>query len=457
MNASDEGRHWKRLVELVPGACAIVTITGEFVSASRSFFRLLERSDVHAKSLSDVFLFAEGEDVGAFLRGFASSSTLTAGSLTVVVEGEEERCIKCRGGLLQASGAGAPVLLMIHFESREKAVEKFAALDEKLTQLSNEVQRRRQVEGALRELNEVLEARVEERTSELSNTHTALMEMSRKAGMSEVATGVLHNIGNVLNSVNISSTMVERKLADSMLSKIQRAGERIQSRIVDLSCVQSDDRELGKLVEYVVRACSAQMDLEREVIRETREMKEYIRSIKEIVAFQQEHAKHVRAIEEVLPRRAVEQSLKLYKNSLAREGIEIIEEYGYTASIQTDNSKLVQVLTNFIANARDAIRMSAKNSGHRLRISTRAVSEGQIAFSISDTGIGIPEEHLSNMFTHGFTTKPDGHGFGLHSCALHAQDLGGEIQVYSGGLDMGARFELILPIEPATGGESVEC
>jgi signal transduction histidine kinase len=78
-----------------------------------------------------------------------------------------------------------------------------------------------------------------------------------------------------------------------------------------------------------------------------------------------------------------------------------------------------------------------------------ANGEGRIKIAISDNGVGIPAENLLRIFNHGFTTRKDGHGFGLHSGALAARELGGSLSVRSGGLGEGATFTLELPVNLA--------
>jgi signal transduction histidine kinase len=67
---------------------------------------------------------------------------------------------------------------------------------------------------------------------------------------------------------------------------------------------------------------------------------------------------------------------------------------------------------------------------------------------VEDNGIGIPPENLTRIFSHGFTTRPDGHGFGLHIGAINAREMGGSLSVASEGTGRGATFTLILPMSP---------
>ncbi|MBT5707447.1 MAG: ATP-binding protein [Verrucomicrobia bacterium] len=69
-----------------------------------------------------------------------------------------------------------------------------------------------------------------------------------------------------------------------------------------------------------------------------------------------------------------------------------------------------------------------------------------VRISVIDTGVGIPKENLTKIFAFGFTTRKEGHGFGLHSSALAAKEMGGELTGESDGMEKGAAFHLDLPI-----------
>jgi signal transduction histidine kinase len=78
-----------------------------------------------------------------------------------------------------------------------------------------------------------------------------------------------------------------------------------------------------------------------------------------------------------------------------------------------------------------------------------ASGEGRVRVSVIDNGVGIPAENLTRIFNQGFTTRKDGHGFGLHSGALAARELGGSLHVHSDGAGQGASFTLELPLAGA--------
>ena len=105
--------------------------------------------------------------------------------------------------------------------------------------------------------------------------------------------------------------------------------------------------------------------------------------------------------------------------------------------------KVLQILINLVRNAKYACDAS-ENPVKRLTL--RVVNNpDRIQISVIDTGIGISAENLPHIFEHGFTTRKDGHGFGLHSAAMAAKEMGGSLTVFSAGINQGATFTLELP------------
>ena len=114
--------------------------------------------------------------------------------------------------------------------------------------------------------------------------------------------------------------------------------------------------------------------------------------------------------------------------------------------METDRHQVLHILVNFMTNAVQAVKV--RPDGERQVTLHLAHSAGRIMFTVEDNGSGISAENLQKVFQHGFTTRKDGHGFGLHSGAIAARNMGGSVKVYSPGLGLGARFTLDLPLHP---------
>jgi signal transduction histidine kinase len=167
-----------------------------------------------------------------------------------------------------------------------------------------------------------------------------------------------------------------------------------------------------------------------------------VEHIKQIVAMQQSYARRGGLIEVLDIRSLVEDSLHMNEGAFSRHGETIVRDYQDVPQLQVDKHKVLQILVNVIRNAKYACENAAEK-----RITVRVHTSADTVFiSVTDTGVGIPPENMQRIFGHGFTTRPDGHGFGLHSSAIAAKELGGTLEAHSDGLGHGATFTLTLPV-----------
>ena len=273
-----------------------------------------------------------------------------------------------------------------------------------------------------------------------------LRDASRQAGMAEVATSVLHNVGNVLNSVNVSADLVASNLKRSRAAGLQRVVSLLQEHRSDLGRFLADD-ERGRHVPIYLAELSKQLSADQEnTLQEIDSLKKNIEHIKEIVAMQQRYARVGGATETIDVVHLVEESLRINTSGFERHAITLIREFEQVPSITVDKHKVLQILVNLVRNAKDACEV-AGNALRRVTIRVARCAAG-IEVAVMDTGVGIPPENMTRIFNHGFTTKKGGHGFGLHSGALAAKELGGALRAESPGMGQGATFVLELPIQP---------
>jgi signal transduction histidine kinase len=319
---------------------------------------------------------------------------------------------------------------------------------------------RQGIQEALMDAKNTLEQRVEERTrelqiqvgakekalSDLADAQSSLLEVSRAAGMAEVATGVLHNVGNVLNSVNVSSALLIEQLRQSRSGNVAKVASLMQEHAGQLASFFSEDPRGRQIPDYLA-TLGVTLDDERKVmLRETESLRERIDHIKEIVSMQQSYGRVAGIDETIFPERLMEDALKLNAGALERHGVTVRREYHHSAPIVVDKHKILQILLNLINNAKYACSEVEGDKTITLRIDNPAVN--RIRFQVVDNGIGILPENLIRVFQHGFTTRKSGHGFGLHSGALAARELGGNLSAHSNGLHTGATFTLELPCNP---------
>jgi len=295
----------------------------------------------------------------------------------------------------------------------------------------HDVTRRKQTEGALHK------------------AQTDLLASARQAGMAEIASNVLHNVGNVLNSVNVSASLVNRTMRESRALGLVKAVELMNGQGADLGRFLTED-DKGKLLPgYVSKVVAALVEEQRGVIGELESLTKSIEHVKDIVAMQQSYAGGVNLVESLQVRDLLEDALRMSATSLARRRVEVVRDYADLPLLLLDKPRLLQILVNLIGNAGQA--MEGREGGTR-RVTLRAditgaADERHLRIRVEDEGEGIAPENMESIFAHGFTTRKTGHGFGLHSCILAAQAMGGTLTAHSDGVGKGATFTLMLPVK----------
>jgi two-component system sensor histidine kinase ChiS len=270
-----------------------------------------------------------------------------------------------------------------------------------------------------------------------------LLETSRQAGMAEVATSILHNVGNVLNSVNVSSGLILDKIQKSQISGLTRVVALLMEHKNDLPGFFENPKG-RQLLGYLAKLDINLVHEQSEILQEIQTLLANIFHIKEIVAMQQDYARVSAVIERLKIEDLVEDALRLNSGALDRHAIKLVREYSAMQPILVDKHKVLQILVNLIRNAKH----SFDNAGTMEKQITLRIAQANqhVEISVIDNGVGIPAENLIRIFNHGFTTKKDGHGFGLHSGALTAKELGGTLKAFSEGTGRGSKFILELPI-----------
>ena len=303
--------------------------------------------------------------------------------------------------------------------------------------------------GALAVVEDITERRLAE--EELERVHKQLLVASRQAGMAEVATNVLHNVGNVLNSVNVSASIVTERIRKSKCAGLSRVAALLSEHAPDLTAFLMGSQ--GRHVPVYLQELAAELIAERDVtIEELATLRGNVEHIKEIVAMQQSYARRGGVTDMVDIRTLVEDSLRMNEGAFSRHGVTLVRDFQEVPLLTLDKHKVLQILVNVIRNAKYACDESG-SAEKRVTVRVRAAND-TIIVAVIDTGVGIPPENLARIFNHGFTTRKDGHGFGLHSCALAAKELGGSLHGESAGPGHGATFTLTLPItqpEPSRG------
>ncbi|HXC37111.1 MAG TPA: ATP-binding protein [Candidatus Acidoferrales bacterium] len=278
-------------------------------------------------------------------------------------------------------------------------------------------------------------------------THKEMLEVSRQAGMSEVATAVLHNVGNVLNSVNISAAVVSDHVAEFKVQNIGQVARLLREHVNDIGDYLTKDPKGSQLPEYLAKLAT-HLGLEQTLIlKELGFVRTKIEHIKQIISTQQNYGKVMGLAESIRVEDLVEDVLRLQAVELTEHQVNVRRDYApKLPEIVVDKHKVLQILLNLLSNAKHAcVESELTPKEVNIRV---ANGSGRVKVTVSDNGVGIPLANLKKIFNHGFTTKKTGgHGFGLHGSALAAKELGGTIEANSNGPGKGATFILELPVE----------
>jgi C4-dicarboxylate-specific signal transduction histidine kinase len=322
---------------------------------------------------------------------------------------------------------------------------------------------RHRVRTALVEAKETLEQRVVERTSELREQIEAkdrahaelaaaqqrLMELSRGAGMAEIATGVLHNVGNVLNSVNVSTSLVVGKVRESKVDNLVAAIGMLEQHAGDLPAFLEKDPKGQRVLPYLAKLGGHFRSERESLLTELESLSSHVGHIKQIVATQQSYAKVSGLVEKIQLSDLAIDALRIVESGMVRHGIQIERDFEPLPEIAVEKHNILQILLNLLRNAKQAVTERKSPGPHTVRIRIRRAGPDRVSVAVEDNGVGLPPENLTKIFRHGFTTKADGHGFGLHSCALAASQMGGSLRAESNGPGHGATFTLELPLKSA--------
>ena len=280
----------------------------------------------------------------------------------------------------------------------------------------------------------------EQRRQELQSQ---LRDASRDAGMAEVATGVLHSVGNVLTSLGVSASLLQTKLRDSRVGNVQKVAELLTSQGESVGRFMETDARGRGTPTYLAQLGEKLLAEKAALLAEAEAIAAHVGHIRTIVAAQQAHARRGGVTESVDVAELIDSAVAVH--FAMTTDITIRREYEPVPTVTLDRHKLIQILGNLLANARQALKDCADGSRVLiLRVHARAA--GWFVIEVQDTGVGITADALGRLFEFGFTTKKDGHGFGLHSSAILAQELGGHLGGHSDGAGQGARFALRLPL-----------
>jgi signal transduction histidine kinase len=281
---------------------------------------------------------------------------------------------------------------------------------------------------------------------QLSDAQRRLIDLSRQAGMADVASSVLHSVGNVLTSINTSVSTIGSSVTESKVCGLVKVVELLGRNRADLGRYLSEDERGRRVPEYLIEV-GAVLDRERSlVLREVVALQTNLEHVNAIISMQQLHATGGVMVEDVTISNLLDDAIHGTAAAGGHDNdVKIIRDYGDIPTFAADRYKILQIATNLIANARRAVAGVVDPT-----IIVRSSSTAQTAvIVVEDRGVGIDEADLSRLFRHDVTTRPTGHGFGLHASAIAAKVIGADLSCRSDGPGKGATFMLTIPL-PAT-------
>lgn len=311
--------------------------------------------------------------------------------------------------------------------------------------VARDITSKKRAELEISHMNDELEQVVEDQNKQLTNLHNEMETATKKLNMAQMATGALHNVKNVLNSLIVGTSMMSRILGNSKVGRVGKVAQLLQENQSELGAFLSEG-ERGKFLPNFLTSLAGNLEKEHDMVHQ--ELQGLIKNLEHIkfsIQLQLSHTRLSEGSEFLNLNEMVTDALDVNKTAIQRNHVVIRREGPILPPIPGNRHKVLQVLVNLIGNGVNALE-DVDASNRVMTITTEMPGERLVSVAVSDTGVGISKENLADIFTYGFTTRDTGHGFGLHSCLQLASEMGGSLAAHSDGVGKGASFKLTLPV-----------
>ncbi|HPV84181.1 MAG TPA: ATP-binding protein [Nitrospira sp.] len=444
----------KTALDTLAEGVVMLDLEGTIVLANASFARRIgrETESLVGHALSSLSWHAHDEPASPWMHVLKSNAPRTEKKMTCILpNGEAKRFVvnaaAIRGDRGELRGC---MTSFSDVTELEQANDQLRTAVGELEASKTQVMRQNQ---ELEVTNTTLQNEIHERQkiqAERELLSKKLMETSRRVGMADVASTVLHNVGNVLNSINVSVEVVGKTLRQSPVHDVALLAAMLRDHRDDLPTFLTHDPKGRQIPSYLTMVAEAVMQNSTVVENELGALGKNIEHIRQVVTRQVDIARPGDVVlEPVLFTDLFDQALGINRAALEKAGISVVQEYAQLPMGMTDQHQVLQILVNLVTNARNAmVEATPGPHPHRLllRLGPAVDRPGFARFEVIDTGVGITATNIPRLFTQGFTTRKEGHGIGLHSASLAARNLGGSLRAASAGEGLGATFTLDLPM-----------
>lgn len=457
---------FSQFANLASNAVLLTDMEGVVVAANLSLQDLLGKPvrETVGQRLDDLTTDPP-KKTGEYLKQCRGSREGNLGTLSFAHKDGETTKVSCSGALIQLSLESETKFIQLHLTETAEKNKGFSELNDKITQLEKQIRERLRAEAELLKLQQELEQKVSDRTQALSESnqlleeemaqretvqkereslHRQLLDASRLAGMAEVASGVLHNVGNVLNNVNVSASVISDKLKKSKSNDLQQVLSVAKEHGNDLASFIADHRQGKLMIPYLFKLSDHLAQDEASLSEEIQNLVDNLEHVKHIISMQQEYAHASEILEPVEVTDLIDDALRMSGSSFLKNRVAVDRKIDDLPTLKIYRHKVLQILVNLVKNALEAMKASG-NIQKTLTLSASRSADNRLQIEIQDNGIGIAAGDLVHIFNYGFTTKKHGRGVGLHHGSNTACEMEGQLTASSGGLQQGATFTLVLP------------
>ncbi len=292
----------------------------------------------------------------------------------------------------------------------------------------------------LLQANQKLEQRVAERTEELRILHEKLVNEAHNAGMADVASGILHNFGNVMNSLQIElETLRDNTLHSPYVKHLENLYQLLEQP-TQLQEILHDSEKSHRLTALSQALRTQQVEDQDQQAAQLKRTLNQLQVMRSILQYQQNFIKGKESFQDIPIREALDLVLNIKHSVLNQNGIKLTIEGQDKELVHVHKYKFVHVITNLIVNSIDAMKETPM-ALRRIMISCQ-VETNALVLRFEDNGSGIPLEVRDRIFRYGFSTKSSGHGLGLHSSAIYMKEMSGTLKLASSQPVQGAAFEI---------------